>query len=482
MSAISHDAVVARTQAPLYVDVDGSLLRSNLLLESLLSALRKAPYLVFMIPWWLLRGRAYLKAQLAARSEVDASTLPYHTDLLEYLRHQQRAGRRLILATAANERLANDVARHLGIFRSVLASSTDVNLKGARKAEAIASDAAGPFAYAGNDGSDLKIWRISQAAVLVNTSANVSAKARHLCPIEQEFPRTARRAGTYLRAIRVYQWLKNVLVFLPLFTAHLWLERQAWQPAVLAFVAFCLCASAIYLLNDLSDLAADRRHPRKRLRPLASGAVPIEHALVLAPILLLAGVAVAAIVGSSFLLITLAYVATTTAYSLRLKNFVLADVITLAGLYTIRVIAGAIAVNVTPSFWLLAFSMSIFVSLALIKRCAELLVLTELNRRNSAGRDYRVTDLPVLQSMGVASGFSAVLVLALFINSDNVAAEYAQPEMLWPLCGACLYWVARMWIKTSRGEMTDDPLLYAARDLNSLVVLAVSIFIVLIAN
>lgn len=461
---------------PLYVDLEGALLRTSVLLETLLAAIRLRPYILFLLPLWALRGGNHLRQKLADIARPTVENIPCHTGLLEYLKNQHAAGRKIVLVTR-DQRFAADLAAQTGLPDAILALDTAAAADPAR-ARRIASDAGGAFAYASRQGRDPSTWQAAQSGVVIDAGPLAGRPAR----VEQIFPPVPIRVRSYLKAVRVYQWLKNVLIFVPMLTSHLWVGSDAWVKAINAFVALSLCASSIYILNDLFDLASDRKHPRKRNRPFASGAVPISHGLVLAPLLLAAGLVAAALGGTNLLLITVAYVFITTLYSLFLKTFVLADVITLAGLYTIRVIAGAIAIKVVVSFWLLAFSMSLFVSLALIKRCAELMVLGSMNFSKSSGRDYRVEDLPVLQSMGVASGFAAVLVLALYINDPDTLSVYAHPQLLWLVCCTMLYWITRMWIKTTRREMHDDPLLYAIRDWNSLVVLAITVGLVLVAR
>lgn len=472
-----------QSRSLLYVDLDGSLIKTDLLLESLLAFVIARPLRLFRVFSWLSRGRAYLKARLAEHWDFDPSILPYREDLTAYLRSEAASGRTVILATAATEKLAVAVAEFLGCFAKVLASSESRNLKGAEKAAAIQEDAGGrPYVYVGNDSPDLKVWRHSAAAVIVQARPAVAEAARRLTSVEAEFSDGRRSWRTYVRAIRAHQWTKNALVFVPLLTAHAWTDGEAVTRAVLAFFGFSLCASAIYVLNDLADLAADRRHPRKRFRPLAAGAVPIQHGLVLVPLLLFGGAALGAAIGPSFLAVLGLYVLTTVAYSIELKTYVLIDVIVLAALYTVRIIGGAVAIAVAPSFWLLAFSMFVFLSLALIKRCTELQVVMSSRLRNTHGRNYLASDLPVMQALGVASGFSAVLVFALFIDSDNVTENYSRPEILWLLCVSILYWIGRMWVKTAREEMHDDPLVYALKDRGSLVMLVVSVALVVAAT
>lgn len=464
-----------------YVDLDGTLIQSDLLFESLAMMLREAPWRFLLLPLWLLRGRARLKEKLSGEYLPDATVLPYRGRVLEYLGIQKMRGRRLIMATASAETAAREVAAHLGLFDEVLASSMDHNLKGGKKAARILEHAAGrPFTYVGDNAADLLIWQHAASSILVAASGSVRAEVMKRIPVEAEFDEP-RRFLPYVQAIRVHQWLKNFLVFVPLMVAHRWSDFDAALAAVWAFVAFCACASSIYLLNDILDLAADRRHPRKRARPLASGAVPLSHALLLVAPLLASGLWISASLGLPFLAAIGGYVATTLLYSMYFKEYVLIDVFLLAVLYTVRVIAGAAATTIVPSFWLLAFSMFLFFSLALVKRCSELLAIDKAGRSASYGRDYRTADYAVLQSLGVASGIAAVVVFALYIDSPIVVEAYTHPQALWAICGTLAYWVGRMWVKTARGEMHDDPLVYAAKDRASAVMGLISLASFLVA-
>ena len=460
---------------PLYVDLDGTLTYSDLLLESVLALLRRNPLYGFLLPWWLAKGKAYLKAQIALRVDVDVTTLPYHLPFLEFLKVEHARGRRLVLATAAARRYAEQVARHLGIFSGVLASDDTCNLTGDVKRDAIlAHNQAQPFDYAGNARTDVSIWRRARAALVVNASDGVVGAATRATQVQQVFDRPAGGALRHLRALRPHQWLKNLLLCVPLLTAHEWANPTAIGQLLLGFAAFSLAASSVYVLNDLLDVAGDRLHPRKRTRPFASGELPLLHGLWLVPGLAIAGVLVAVLVSREFVGVLLIYLLLSTSYSLYFKRYALIDVILLAGLYTLRVIAGALAIQVPLSFWLLAFSVFLFFSIALLKRCTELRAL----RASTAGRDYHLGDLPDLRAMGMASGYIAVLVFALFINSPEVAERYSHPQLLWLSCPALLYWVSRVWIKQGRGEMHDDPLLFAVRDPASWAVLGALLAVV----
>jgi 4-hydroxybenzoate polyprenyltransferase len=291
----------------------------------------------------------------------------------------------------------------------------------------------------------------------------------------------ARRLRAGLRALRLHQWAKNLLVFVPLVAAHRLGDGSLFVDAVLAFLAFGLCASSAYVLNDLVDIKADRRHPRKRLRPFASGVLPPGAGVVLVPALLAASIAIALALPGRFLLVLAGYYALTLAYSFALKRIVLVDAVALAALYAARILAGAQAVQLPLSNWLLLFAVFLFFSLALVKRYAELDALRKEGRLDAAGRDYQVADLPILHSLGTASAAACVLVLALYLNSPAVLALYREPNALWLLCVLLLYWLSRVWLKGHRGEMHDDPVVFALKDRVSLCVALFGVLAMLLA-
>ncbi len=466
---------------PLFVDLDGTLIRTDLLVESFIGLLKRYPLLALQVPFWLLRGKAYLKHRIAELIAPNPEALPYHTGFLDYLKAQRAAGRPLYLATASNSRYAEAVAAHLGIFEGVLASDHNRNLSGHSKLDAIRERCPEGFVYAGNDRVDEPIWASAKAAVLVNAPTAVAARVSASKPVEAEFAAAPAGLKPWLKAIRPHQWLKNLLVFLPLLPIATTASPGMVGMALLAFVAFSLCASSVYLLNDLSDLEADRAHPRKRKRPFASGSLPALHGLLLAPLLLASAFALTLWMPWQFAAVLGTYWVSTTAYTFLLKRYALIDVITLAGLYTLRVLGGAAAILVMPSFWILAFSMFIFFSLALAKRYAELHAMRELDRAGARGRGYQVADLLTVQLMGVASGYLAVLVMALYLNSPEILDRYQHVQLLWGVCPLLMLWVSRIWLKSARGEMTDDPLVFAMRDRMSRYVLGASVGVILAA-
>jgi 4-hydroxybenzoate polyprenyltransferase len=463
---------------PLCVDLDGTLIRSDMLFESALSLLRRNPLYLFSFVLWLVRGRAHLKREIARRAEVDPATLPYDQRIVDWLRAE--AGLRpRVLCTASDAGLAQGIAAHLGLFDEVMASDGETNLAGRHKGESLRQRYGDKgFDYAGNEYRDLHIWKHARKAIVVNAKNGLAKAAGEHCEVERVFEPDRSGLKVWLKALRLHQWLKNLLVFLPLFAAHRVLEPTALLHCIVAFFAFGLCASGVYVLNDLFDLDADRRHPRKRLRPFAAGTLPLASGLLAAPLLTLAGLALALVVSLPFAGVLLTYYVLTLAYSLRLKRIVMLDVVVLAALYTVRIIGGAVAVGGGLSFWLLAFSMFLFLSLAMLKRYTELQSMQAAGKAQASGRGYSVDDIALIQSLGGASGYMSVLVLALYINSTASEALYRHQEVLWLLCPLLLYWISRVWLIAHRGGMHDDPVVFALVDRVSRVVLALCAIVV----
>lgn len=464
-------AVNARVLSPpLCVDLDGTLIRSDLLLESFLLLLKRNAFYLFAAVYWLLKGgKAGLKAEIAARVTLNPVALPYNKDLLAWLKGEQASGRELWLCTAANEKLANAVARHVGLFSGVLASDQRNNVAGQRKAdELVERFGRGGFDYCGNERRDLAIWRCARGAIVVNGTSALEREAGAAADVVRTFPPTSKPLRAIVRALRPHQWAKNVLVLVPLFAAHRIGDMEAVVDAVLGMTAFCLCASSVYLLNDMLDLEADRAHARKSKRPFAAGDLSLSTGFLLVPALLAGAVLIAAFLPEKFQIWLAAYYLLTAAYSFVLKRLLLIDAVALAGLYTLRIIAGAGAVTVALSFWLLLFSVFLFLSLAFVKRYAELDSLRRQKRLEAVGRGYHVEDLAVLQTFGAAAGYLSVLVLALYINSPDIQPLYHRPKLIWTLCVLLLYWVSRVWMTAHRGAMHDDPVVYALRDRVSL--------------
>ena len=437
--------------------------------ESALRVLRNNPLEMLRIPYWLSQGKAVLKKNLAGRSDFDPSSLPYNHDLLDWLKLQRAGGRRLILCTASDRSIAMAISEHLAVFDDVMASDGIGNLAGKHKAAALVrSFGENGFDYVGNSSADLLVWQHARRAVVVNAAADLAGKAGAHCEVERVFASPLAGFSAWGQVLRVHQWMKNLLLFVPLLAAHQITEVGTWLALMLAFFAFSLCASSVYILNDLLDLESDRQHPRKRKRPFASGLVPAWMGVALAPCLFLLSLALSQYVGGRFLPWLLFYFSLTCAYSWGLKRLVLVDCLTLAMLYTLRIVAGAAAASMELSFWLLAFAVFLFLSLAFVKRYAELQVQLLRGKEKTHGRGYLTSDAPLVQMLGIASAYASVLVLALYLNSDVVIQLYRSPELVWGAVPVMLFWVSWMWMRAHRGEMHDDPLVFAMKDKASL--------------
>lgn len=461
----------------LYVDLDGTLMRSDALVESVFALLRSSPLTVFAFPFWLFKGRAHFKREVARRVDLDPSRLPWNEELLDYLRRCRSAGRRLVLITASDQKYADAAAGHLGLFDEAIGSDGATNLSGGRKLERMLSGSAGAgFEYAGNSGKDLAIWPRADAAIVVNALPGVLEKARATANVTRVFSPVTGLFGKMLRTARIHQWLKNLLLFVPLILSHRVMEGTLFLQALAGFLAFGLCASSVYLLNDLLDLDNDRRHPSKRNRLLASGGLPLDLAAAMVPVLFAGAVLIGLLLPAEFLVVLAIYVVVTTAYSMRLKQVAVLDVLILSALYTVRLLAGGAATGVDVSYWLLLFSLFFFLSLAMLKRYTEVSALQAVS-----GRGYEPGDDHVLRQFGAVSGYIAVLVLAFYINSEQVRLQYAWPEAIWLLCPLMLFWITRVWLLAHRGRMHEDPVLFAIRDPVSLCLIPVALLILWVA-
>lgn len=461
------------TNCPLVIDLDGTLLRSDLLLETSVAFVRSHPFQLLQPFVWLTKGKAALKEGLAQASQIDVSVLPFDTDVIELIEEERKKGRTVVLATASHYSLAERIAEHLQLFDRVLASDANRNLSAHRKRDLLIElYGKGGFDYVGNSDDDLPVWAAARRAYIVNPERGVENRGRAQGNVERVIHSNRSGLKDWLKALRLHQWMKNALIFVPLLAAHQMMNPVLLLQGILAFVFFGLCASSVYLLNDLLDLADDRHHHTKRNRPFAAGRLPIRSGLLFFPILLAVAFSGAALLLPwEFSGTLIAYYLLTLAYSLSLKRQMALDVIALAALYTLRIIAGAAAFNSELTFWILAFSMFIFLSLALVKRFAE---LAEARRKGdigkTRGRGYYPSDLEMISSLGAASGYLSVMVLALYIHDQATTRLYAHPQLIWLACPLLLFWITRVWMLTHRGQMHDDPVVFAIRDRTSLVV------------
>lgn len=460
-----------KSDVPLCVDLDGTLILTDLLWESMLLLIKRNPLYIILFPFWILKGKAGFKAEVAERVTLNPALLPYNRKFLDWMKQQKEAGRSLWLVTGSYYSLAGIVAKYINLFDEVMGTTKESNLAGENKAKALVAKCGEKnFDYCGNEGKDIPVWKVSRHAIVVNAGKSLEDRARAVTEVEAVFPRTTSRIKSLLKALRLPQWAKNVLIFVPLVTAHDVANKALLSEAVLAFLSFCFCASAVYLLNDMLDLEADRQHAIKSSRPFAAGTLPIPAGLILMPVLLVAALAIALLLPVQFFVVLVGYYLLTTAYSFWLKRLPLIDTLCLACLYTIRVVAGAAATDVPLSFWLLLFSVFFFLSLAWVKRCAELDALQRNKKEHAAGRDYKVEDLLLLKMFGINAGYLSILVLALYINSDTVVALYRHPQIIWLLCPLMLFWISRVWLKTHHGKMHHDPVIFALKDKPSLAI------------
>lgn len=468
----------------LCVDLDGTLIHSDLLWESFVAAIKQRPSTLLRLPLWLLRGRAHLKRQLAQSAALDVAVLPYREEVVSLVRGEYARGREVVLATAADASLAAAVAAHLGVFTSVLASDGRINLKGTAKATLLVNRfGAGQFDYIGDSPADVPVWN-SAGTPLLAGHAKIKGVA-NLQSVSTDQAAAAAAGGSLVRlvlkAFRPHQWLKNLLVFVPAIAAHR-ADAATVNAVLMAFFALSLCASGGYVLNDLLDVAADRRHARKRHRPFASGRLSIGAGvwMVAASWTLGLGTAVTQL-SPAFGLVAVAYLAATVAYSTLLKRIAVLDVMVLAGLYVLRVVAGGVAASIAVSSWFLAFTLFVSLSLAFLKRFIEVRAVASAEATHVPGRGYRADDANWLHSAGLSSAYLGVLVMALYVNSADVTRLYTHPERLLFACPVVLYWATRSWLLAHRGELHDDPVVAVASDPVTYVVLVLAGLCVLLA-
>lgn len=461
-SLVSQDIEV-----PLVVDLDGTLIKSDLIYESFFGAFQSGLSPVVHSLVSLSTGKAALKKNLAANSDIDYATLPYRQSVLDLIASAKEQGRQIVLATASDAKHAQGVADHLGVFDRVFSSDGITNLSSSKKASALVS-AYGEqgFDYVGNDTADIPVWQSSRTAYSVGATASIhrrlQAAGREHVTIDCE----PTRPKAWMKAIRVHQYAKNMLVFVPLVTAQKF-TPEAILNSALAFIAFCMCASSVYIINDLLDLKSDRGHLSKRRRPLASGSISIQNAVIAVPVLIVAASILAIVGGWPFCVALAAYFALTCAYSFYLKRRMLVDVVTLALLYTLRIFGGASAIGVEVSHWLLGFSLFLFTSLALMKRYVELAGRVDRSLPDPTDRNYRLSDLSIVAALAAATGVNAVLVLSLYVASPEIQTNYHRPEALWLMCPVLLYWIGRALMMAHRRDMNDDPIVFALTDRNS---------------
>lgn len=466
---------------PLVVDLDGTLTPVDTLHEALVKLVKSRPRAALALPRWLAAGKARFKERVADHAIVDATVLPYNPAVLERLEQARSEGRTVVLATASDRRVAEAVAAHLGVFDEVVATDGERNLAGTGKRDALVERfGEGGFDYIGNDEADLPVWQAARRVLVADAGAAVVARARLINPDAEVLSERASDLKPLIKAARIYQWVKNLLIFVPMLASQ---QITAANLALtfLAFICFSTAASSIYLINDMLDLEADRRHPRKCRRPFASGRAPIAKGLVVAVVLMSMALIGSAALPAAFSLVLLGYLFVTVNYSMWLKRYAIIDIVLLASLYTVRILAGGAATDIPLTLWLLGFSMFLFSSLAFAKRYSEAAELLRRDESAAAGRGYRAGDHHVLMSLGSACGMASILTLALYVNSAAASGLYGEPRFLWGICPLLLYWIGRVWLAAQRERLTDDPIVFAFKDRASRIVLLLALVPVALA-
>lgn len=479
----NYVAARVATLTPLCVDLDGTLVKSDTLIDSLLVLLRSTPLKALQLPAQVLKGKAAFKAFVTHCVSLDVAHLPYNRELLHYLQAERAKGRDIYLATGADIRLAQRVADHLGIFTGVLGSDGSTNLTGKNKLDRLRSQLPGEsFDYIGNDTPDLPLLAHSGEPMVANPTVRLRLRMRtHAVQPVRRFQQRANPLRSFVKAIRVHQWAKNALIFFPLLLAHDFRPQRVFA-ALLAFASFSLAASATYVVNDLLDIEADRRHRRKRKRPFAAGDLSaMQGFAIVVGFLALAALGATAL-PSGFAIWLLLYLATTFAYTGYLKRVPLVDVLILSGLYTLRLLAGSAATFTPISHWLAGFSVFLFLSLGIVKRFAELENLRANSMQPSNGRGYYLSDLEQLRTFGTSSAYAAVVIFAIYISGRDVTKLYHNPSYLWLVVPLMLLWLNRVWLLASRGELDEDPVVFAITDPMSLLLGLASALIVFLAS
>ena len=447
----------------LCVDLDGTLIRGNVMWECVLSLLRTRPWALLSLPFWLIAGKAALKQRLATHADINPARLSYRHQVVDFLEQERSGGRRIALVTAADRELAEAVARYLGLFDEIHASDGKSNLKGATKAGFLVERFKETgFEYIGDSSADLEVWRQARAAYVVGTKA-LAVQASAVTTVKDSIIEPSATLGTWVNALRGHHWAKNLLLFLPLVLSHN-LATQSMARTLVGFVLFGCCASGLYILNDLLDLQSDRGHPWKKVRPFAAGDISIPEGLAASFILLAGSLGFGLYFDLPFGATLLGYAALTMTYSMYLKKIALLDVFVLSSFYSVRILCGALISGTPLSQWFLAFSMFFFFSVATAKRYSELLHASDLVKAGNSGRGYHVGDRELLLALGVGSSFSAVVIFSLYVHSPDVFLLYPSPQFLFLLGPIILYWLSRNWLLAHRGELKEDPVTLAITD------------------
>jgi 4-hydroxybenzoate polyprenyltransferase/phosphoserine phosphatase len=467
--AASELDTVQNQKPPLLVDLDRSLIRTDLLLETALAYLAGNPLGIFRLLAWALRGRAYLKRRLAEAVDLDVQLLPVHDEVAALASRAKREGRQVYLVTASDELLATRVSAQFAFLDGVISSDGSNNLKGLRKAQVVTERFPGGFDYVGDSRADLHVWRHAREIIVVEPSPSVLRSVSNLRKPTSVIARKP-RLPALLKAARLHQWSKNTLVFLPAILSGQIAHLDTAVACLLAFLALGLVAAGTYLVNDLFDLSHDRRHWSKRHRPIASGELPIGMAATAAAISITSGLAIGLAIGTGVAIVLAAYLVLTLAYSMHIKRVPILDVVTLACLFTLRLALGIAAAQVVASPWLLVFSMFLFTSLSTAKRFTEIQRTAIKGETAVNGRGYLAVDAPMVLGLGLAAGTASILIMVLYLIFDAFSRDfYGNPHWLWLFPVILFLWISRVWLVGQRGELNDDPVAFALKDRQSLI-------------
>ena len=456
---------LTKSKIPLCVDLDGTLVFSDTLQENLIKLLLHKPEYIFVIPFWFLKGIAFLKHKIASEIELKYSLLPYNIKIIEYIKQKKRSGCKIYLSTGANEKIALGVSKYLKCFDDIFASNEILNNVGKTKAEILIKKFGyQKFDYIGNSNNDIPALQSSKKGLLVNANKKTIIKVNKNLNIKTTVQKKNITIYSVLNLLRIHQWVKNLLLFLPIIAAHQLHNLDNVANLIIAFFSFGFCASAIYIINDLYDLENDRIHEIKRKRPFANGSISILTGLILIPILLTGSLLIGYFINQSFFICLIIYIIITTFYTIFFKRVPVLDCATLSILYTFRIVAGGIVVNVNPSFWLLHFSVFMFLSLAFVKRYLELINSSSKNNSELLGRGYYKSDIPVVLGIGLTSGFASIVILSLYMQSQTISKLYQTPEIIWFSLIIVLIWISYIWLKACRNQIDSDPIIFALKD------------------
>lgn len=447
------------------VDLDGTLTFTDTFFESLICLIKKNIFYLLILPFWLLQGKSKLKSKVSDRIFLDATLLPYNKKLIEFLLKEKKKNKKIILCSATDKRIANSVAEHLNLFDEVIASDKLLNVAGINKKKLLEKKFGKKnFDYAGNSKIDIKVWEAAKSSIVVNANKSVIHQAKKITNFCKVFPKQKLKILDWLKIFRIHHWIKNLIIFIPLIAAHQINNFQILPALTIIFFSFSICASGIYIINDLIDLQSDRKHLSKRNRPIASGILSIQNAILLSIICITLSIVLGLVVSTKYIIYLVFYLLLNILYSLYLKRFILIDCFVLVIFYNLRIIVGGLIGNIEISFWLFMFSTFIFLSLALIKRYIELQKYKNTTNKYLYGRGYKSSHARIVKILGLVTGYLSVFILFLYANASTTSILYNEPKIIWFVVPVFFYWMYRMWLKAEKNEIDDDPIIFIIKD------------------